>query len=137
MVLDPEKYPWFLRRADQVAVATLVIFGLASIGAWLISHSWPDYRLIEFRDIQPRNAQFLVDVNKAEWSEFTMLPNVGEVMARRIVQDRKENGPFVDHQDLLRIRGIGPKTLARISPYLRAIGGGSPIAGQERGVSVQ
>jgi competence protein ComEA len=46
------------------------------------------------------------------------MPGVGEVLAKRIVTDRETNGPFQDHSDLRRVRGIGPKTLDGMRPYL-------------------
>jgi competence protein ComEA len=61
---------------------------------------------------------FSVDVNSADWPELVQLPGVGETLARRIVESREQDGPFTDPSDLRRVRGIGPKTLQRIQPYL-------------------
>jgi len=68
--------------------------------------------------MEPKTARFLVDVNAAEWPELAQLPEVGETLARRIVDSRQQEGPFLDHDDLRRVRGIGPKTLETIRPYL-------------------
>ena len=46
------------------------------------------------------------------------MPGVGEVLAKRIVDDREVHGPFRDDSDLRRVRGIGPKTLDGMRPYL-------------------
>jgi len=46
------------------------------------------------------------------------MPDIGEQLARRIVADRQQNGPFRDLADLRRVRGIGPKTLEGMRPYL-------------------
>jgi len=47
------------------------------------------------------------------------LPGIGETMARRIVDERLARGAFADRRDLeRRVRGIGPRTLERIRPYL-------------------
>lgn len=54
----------------------------------------------------------------SDWPEWTLLPGVGETMARRIVQERTERGQFRDHADLQRVKGIGPRTFERIRPYL-------------------
>lgn len=66
----------------------------------------------------PLESQYLVDVNRAEWPEFVLLPAIGETLARRIVEDRQTNGEFRDVDDLERVTGIGPRTLERIRPYL-------------------
>ncbi|QDT13035.1 ComEA family DNA-binding protein [Planctomycetes bacterium K23_9] len=59
----------------------------------------------------------LVDVNRAELRELSLLPSVGPVLARRIVSDRQLNGPFKSLGDLKRIHGIGDKKLAQIRLY--------------------
>lgn len=64
-----------------------------------------------------------IDPNSAPWWELTIIPGVGEVTARRIVSFRSENGGTVDRlfrrpADLQGVHGIGPKTAARIAPYL-------------------
>lgn len=61
---------------------------------------------------------FRVDVNKAEWAEWTQLQDLGMKMAMRIVADRDANGPFQSIDDLLRVEGIGRTTLDRIRPSL-------------------
>jgi competence protein ComEA len=48
------------------------------------------------------------------------LPGIRETLARRIVQDRIKNGPFHAPEDLLRVPGIGPRTLNRLRPLLKA-----------------
>lgn len=65
-----------------------------------------------------------LDPNTAGWVELTRLPGVGEVTAKRIVAYRQEHGTdsgrpvFSSAQDLARVRGIGPKTVEAIRPYL-------------------
>ena len=57
-----------------------------------------------------------------------MLPGVGETLARRIVESRSEAGPFTELEALRRVRGIGPKTLERIRPYLRPVPSAANVA---------
>ena len=57
-------------------------------------------------------------VVRSRLPELAELPGVGETLARRIVEVRRERGPFADHEDLRRVRGIGPRTLERLRPYL-------------------
>ncbi|MCH7721375.1 MAG: helix-hairpin-helix domain-containing protein [Planctomycetes bacterium] len=64
-----------------------------------------------------------IDPNSAPWWELTIIPGVGETTARRIVSFRSENsgavdGPFRRPADLQAVHRIGPKTAARMAPYL-------------------
>ncbi len=127
---DPRAKSALLRRADQAAVATLVLAALVSVAAYWLVRGGAGGGLIEI-DRAPRgSAQFQIDVNQADWPEFSQLPGVGETLARRIVESRAADGPYADVDELLRVRGIGPKTLDRIKPYLLAV----PAAGNVAGV---
>ena len=71
-----------------------------------------------------------IDVERASASEWERLPGIGPSLAARIVADRSARGPFKTLEGLLRVRGIGPRTLERIRPYLAPApaDSGSPIA---------
>lgn len=56
-----------------------------------------------------------INPNTAARDELMRLPGVGEVTANRIIQAR----PFRNTDDLLNVEGIGPKTLAKLKPYLQ------------------
>jgi len=77
--------------------------------------------LIEIDRADPLEAQFQVDINKAQWPELIQLPGLGETLARRMVSDRLQNGEFRSLEDLRRVNGIGVKTLDRLRPYLLPI----------------
>ncbi len=54
-----------------------------------------------------------ININTATAEELTELPRVGPKTAKRIIDDRTLNGPFITKQDITRIKGIGPKTFAK------------------------
>ncbi len=60
-----------------------------------------------------------IDLNRATARELIQLPGVGEVIAKRIVDFREEHGPFKRVEDLMKVKGIGEKSLERIRPYIR------------------
>ncbi len=60
-----------------------------------------------------------LSLNLATAEELERLPGIGPVLARRIVEDRGRNGQYRSVDDLLRVKGIGPKTLARLRPHVR------------------
>lgn len=55
----------------------------------------------------------VLDVNRAGIRELEALPGVGPALARRIVEERAIR-PFSSVDDLARVRGIGPATIARL-----------------------
>ena len=121
--------PWLLKRADQAVVGGLALAALALMAAWWWRQGGWQGRLIEI-DRQPKlEARFVVDINRAGWPELAQLPGIGQTLAQRIVASREERGPFVDHDDLRRVRGIGPKTLEKMRPYLRPIPSAANVAG--------
>lgn len=63
--------------------------------------------------VAPDSAVNLININRAEVTELKTLPGIGAVLALRIVEFRK-NYPFKRKEDLLFIRGIGPKRYQRI-----------------------
>jgi competence protein ComEA len=88
------------------------------MAGWWIWQGQLRGRLIDIERAEPIAIDFKIDVNQADWPELTLMPNIGEQLAKRIVTDRHERGPFRDHADLRRVRGIGPKTLEGMQPFL-------------------
>jgi competence protein ComEA len=60
-----------------------------------------------------------LDVNRASAAELALLPGVGPRLAGAILEARAQRGPFRGMADLGRVKGIGPKTLAKLAPLLR------------------
>lgn len=56
----------------------------------------------------------LIHINTADEKTLEGLPGIGPVMARRIVEHRKQNGPFEKLEDLRKVRGIGEAKFARL-----------------------
>ena len=63
-------------------------------------------------------SEFPIDVNKASKEDLEKLPMIGPVKAKAIVDYREKNGPFKNVEDLLKVSGIGKKTLERIRDYI-------------------
>ena len=121
---DPPAPHWprlWLRRTDQATVAGITVVAMGAMIAHWLYHGGHHGRMIEVDRVEPGSIAFTVDLNSAAWPELTVLPGVGETLARRIVEHREQHGPFRDFDDLRRVRGIGPRTLERLTPYLRPI----------------
>jgi competence ComEA-like helix-hairpin-helix protein len=64
----------------------------------------------------------VVNVNSADTAQLAMLPRVGPSVAQRIVDYRKQNGPFKKPEDLMLVQGIGEKTFQLLKPYVATAG---------------
>lgn len=64
-----------------------------------------------------------IDPNTAGLADWDRLPGIGPSIAAAIVADRAANGPFVTADDLTRVKGIGPKKLEKILPWLTGLSG--------------
>ncbi len=122
--------PLGLRRADQMALWGLVVAASVVIGLWCVHEEFFGGGTIDIDRAAPDPALFTLDINTAEQPELELLPGVGETLARRIIDSREQAGPFVDHEDLRRITGIGPLTLERMRPHLRPMPRLEGTAGQ-------
>lgn len=114
-----ESAPLWLRRTDQLVVGTLLVALVVLLTIhWLRLSRWGTVS-IELTSQQPREYFYSLDINKASWVEWAQLDGIGEKLAKRIVADREERGPFRDASDIGRVRGIHAKQLESMKPFLR------------------
>lgn len=59
-----------------------------------------------------------VVLNVASVEELCKLPSVGPTRAKKIIELRQKLGGFKSFRQLLRIRGIGPRTLKKLQPHM-------------------
>jgi len=123
---------WLLRRADQAALAAAVVVCLASMVGWWLWQGGGQGRIIHIEQAEPLEATFAVDINNSYWFELAQIPDIGETLGRRIVAEREQNGPYLDHDDMRqRVSGIGPKTLEQMQPYLLPMPPSGTIVGDD------
>ncbi|VTR92364.1 competence protein helix-hairpin-helix repeat protein : Competence protein ComEA helix-hairpin-helix repeat protein OS=Fervidobacterium nodosum (strain ATCC 35602 / DSM 5306 / Rt17-B1) GN=Fnod_1704 PE=4 SV=1: HHH_3: HHH_3 [Gemmata massiliana] len=67
------------------------------------------------KKIQPGEA--LINVNTAPQEELQRLPSIGPVIAQAIIAHRTQS-PFQTVNDLDKVKGIGPKTLDKLRPFV-------------------
>jgi len=106
---------------DRELVAARKGVGIWSYTDW---ETLPDERRAERREEEEAQMAMgkgeptqAVQINTASRDELMQIPGIGEVTANRIIEAR----PFVSPEDLLRVNGIGMKTLQKIQPYLAEV----------------
>lgn len=122
-------------RRDRIAIAVIAALILAGWGARLLvlPHGDDDIRLIRGAVPPPAppaagdttvvstaltSSHARIDLNRAGTAELERLPLVGPVRAAEIVRYRSEHGPFARPSDIMKVKGIGPKTFERILPFI-------------------
>lgn len=68
--------------------------------------------------LEKPKASFPIAINTADERTLQALPRIGPAMAKRILLHRIEHGAFHKGEDLLGVRGIGPKTLEQLLPLI-------------------
>ena len=61
-----------------------------------------------------------IDLNRASSSDLILLPGIGPSLAEAIVRERDGYGIYQHVAEVVRVRGIGPKKLESLWPYLCA-----------------
>jgi competence protein ComEA len=59
-----------------------------------------------------------VNINTADSRQLETLPRIGPKVALRILEYRKANGPFKKTADLMKVKGIGPKTFEKLQAQI-------------------
>lgn len=104
----------------QPLIAGLVTASLLAMAGWYVVNGGLSGGLVHHDHPPAATAAFTVDLNTAPAVELAQLPGLGPATAARIVEHRREHGPFPNPESLLAVPGIGPVTLEAIRPHLRA-----------------
>jgi competence ComEA-like helix-hairpin-helix protein len=70
-----------------------------------------------------------IDINTAKEADLVLLPGIGQVKAKAIVDHRRRNGPFRSIDELAAVHGIGDRTVEHLRPWVSVSGGST---GEER-----
>lgn len=60
----------------------------------------------------------LVNINTASAAELETLPGIGPTIAKKIIEYREQNGPFLSTEDIINVSGVGPGTYERIKDLI-------------------
>lgn len=61
-----------------------------------------------------------ININTATIEQLSEIRGIGPAIAQRIVEYRQENGSFSSADEIVNVRGVGPKTLENIRDSITA-----------------
>src|SRR5262249_18697211 len=116
-------------RRLQDPLAELVKIEPQSIGVGLYQHDVNAKQLKEsLEGVISSCVNFVgVDLNTASVPLLRHVSGLNQLPARRMVDSRKEKGPFKDRQQLLEVEGIGPATFTQAAGFLKIRAGEQPL----------
>lgn len=80
----------------------------------------PDVPGAESASAPDADASPPVNINTASIAELDVLPGIGEVTARRIIEFREVNGPYRSIDDLVHIEGISSRSIEALRDLVTA-----------------
>ena len=112
--MRPSVWNTLTARERAAVLALTCALAIGSALAW----AGPDRSGLRIVRASPARAALLpdrrIDVNTATYDELVMLPGIGPVRARAIIEERQRRGAYPCLDSLRRIRGIGPMTVERL-----------------------
>ncbi len=111
--VTPRKPWWRTFKWQGWLGVMLAVMAVLSGGIWLARDA---HGL--FRSIGPGEGSLVVNVNTASARELESLPGIGPALAQLIIQGR----PYESVDDIERVRGIGPRLVESLRPFLTTEG---------------
>lgn len=124
-----------MKKGKATILTALVLFICVSLGFFLgrntirkpvFESSIPSAKAINntlvHEDTSKTSSPGQININTASSQQLQMLPNIGEVLAERIIEYRESFGPFTNVEDLMLVEGIGEKRIEALREYV-TIGG--------------
>ncbi len=118
-----------IARRLQDPLAELVKIDPKSIGVGLYQHDVNQKQLGEKLDTIVESAvnHVGVDVNTASAPLLSYVAGISRRVANAIVKHREANGPFQQRKQLLKVKGLGPKTYQQAIGFLKIPDGQEPL----------
>jgi len=95
--------------------AFLALFILTAISS--VSLAAPAKAVKPANQVMDSSLKGTVNINTATAAQLTMLPGIGDKIAKRIVEYRTKAGGFKSLEDLKKVNGIGNKKFSKIKPF--------------------
>src|SRR5207253_1707081 len=116
-------------RRLQDPLSELVKIDPQNIGVGLYQHDVNPRQLKESLEgvIESCVNHVGVDLNTASVPLLRHVAGLNQLVARELVEYRKQNGPFKNREQLLQVPSVGPTRYVQAAGFLRVIGGECPL----------
>jgi len=91
-----------LTKEERKVILFLIIISLVGIGVNFLGKKYSPVKALTC----PAENILKIDLNKADKEALMGAPGIGEKLAQRIMEYRKQNGNFFSLEDLKEIKGI-------------------------------
>lgn len=101
------------RRNKSIIAVIVAALGLGTVGTWMTrnGHGLSGSSV-------PVQGTLRVNINTSTLAELETIPGIGEERARQVVAGR----PYTSVDELIKVSGIGPKSLEDLRPYVKVDG---------------
>ena len=97
-----------INKSTSVIVTVLLILGLSAFAS--------------AKDASPEKTISIlkgkININTATDKELQLLPGIGKKTATNIIEYRTQNGNYTEVKSLLKVKGVGKKTLEKITGFI-------------------
>jgi uncharacterized protein len=116
-------------RRLQDPLSELVKIDPQNIGVGLYQHDIHPRRLKDSLDavIESCVNHVGVDLNTASVPLLRRVSGLNQLVARELVEHRKQHGPFRTREQLLQVPSIGPARFVQAAGFLKILGGDNPL----------
>ncbi len=116
-------------RRLQDPLSELVKIDPQSIGVGLYQHDINSRTLKESLDsvIESSVNQVGIDLNTASVPLLRHVSGLNQLVAREIVDYRKQHGSFKTREQLLQVPSVGPARFVQAAGFLKIVGGDNPL----------
>jgi competence protein ComEA len=97
---------------SQIVTALMLVLALAGAAAAPVAAAPPTTPKAAASEARP------IDINTADSATLETVPGIGKSLSQRILAFREKNGPFQSVDDLLKVQGVGEKSIQKLRPYL-------------------
>jgi hypothetical protein len=117
-----QRFKLILRPQDQPLLAFALTIGGLAFMIYYGASNLRDPELITL-DLADRlnvrqSFQYQLDPNTDNWAEWSILPGIGEKLARGIVDYRQQQGNFQRHEDIQLVPRIGNFKRQQLTPFM-------------------